>query len=177
MTSFEKAYSIATENHGILTASAARGQGITSRDIARWVKLGRLIQFGNGVYKATYYPSSEEDAYAIAVAQCGAGAYLVGESVLGLLRLMPVSVDQIFVRAPRRLRRQLPGNYVISLGMGTYCPININGILCQKPVDAIRECIGTHMAERLLQASKAAYQIGYLDKAELEMLQKEILHG
>ena len=61
--------------------------GIASKDLARWVRIGRFVKYGNGVYKATQYPSSEEDPYAIAVAQCGKGAYLCGESVIGLLRL------------------------------------------------------------------------------------------
>jgi predicted transcriptional regulator of viral defense system len=177
MTQFDLAYSIATENHGILTASEAKRNGIASKTLARWVKIGRFVKYGNGVYKATQYPSSEEDPYAIAVAQCGAGAYLCGESVLGLLRLMPVNVDHINVRAPRYLRRRLPKGYVTSPGKAGYVPININGIMCQKPEDSIRECLGTHMGEHLLRAAQGAYQAGFIDKAGLERLQKEIANA
>ena len=103
MNQFNLAYSIATENHGILTAAEARRNGIASKTLARWVRIGRFVKCGNGVYRATQYPFSEEDQYAIAVAQCGKEAYLCGESVLGLLRLMPVNVDRISIRAPRYL--------------------------------------------------------------------------
>lgn len=171
---FDTAYSISTENHGILTAFEARKNGIASKDLARWVKIGRFIKLGNGVYKSTQYPSSEDDPYAIAVAQCGRGAYLCGESVLGFLRLMPTSVDRINVRIPRRLRRRLPDGYVVSVGKLDYKPININGVMCQKPVDAIRACFGIVMSERLVQASESAYTNGYIDKSELERLKKEI---
>ena len=174
MKQFDLAYSIATENHGILTASEARMNGSASKDLARWVKIGRFVKYGNGVYKATQYPSSEEDPYAIAVAQCGKGAYLCGESVIGLLRLMPVSIDRIHVRAPRYLRRNLPDSYETSVDKVGYAPVNIDGIMCQKPVDAIRECIPSHMGERLLQAAQTAYTMGHIDKSEFEMLQGEI---
>lgn len=171
---FDIAYSISTENHGILTAFEARKNGIASKDLARWVRIGRFIKLGNGVYKSTQYPSSEDDPYAIAVAQCGHGAYLCGESVLGFLHLMPTSVDRINVRIPRRLRRRLPDGYVVCAGKPDYEPININGVMCQKPADAIRSCIGIVMNERLAQALENAYTNGYIDKSELERIKKEI---
>ena len=174
MSFFDTAYSISTENHGILTAFEARENGISSKDIARWVKIGRFIKLGNGVYKSTQYPSSEEDPYAIAVAQAGRGAYLSGESVLGFLRLMPTNVDSIHIKIPRRLRRCLPEGYVANVGKREYKPVNINGVLCEKPVDAIRQCIGIHMRERLLQASENAYKLGYMDKSDLDHLSKEL---
>ena len=176
MKLFDLAYSIATENHGILTAAEARANGIASKDLVRWVRLGRFIKCGNGVYKSTQYPYSEDDPYAIAVAQCGKGAYLCGESVIGLLRLMPVSVDRIHVRTPHRLRRKLPDGYKTSTGKIGYVPVNINGIMCQKPVDAIRECMPSHMGDRLLQAAQTAYTTGYIGKAELEKIKEEIRH-
>ena len=177
MSFFDKAYSISTENHGILTAFAARENGISSKDLARWVKIGRFIKLGNGVYKSTQYPSSEEDPYAIAVAQCGQGAYLSGESVLGFLRLMPTSIDRIYVKIPRRVRRRLPEGYIVCTGEIGYIPICINGVMCEKPVDAIRRCIDVHMSERLMQAAENAYKLGYLDKPDFDQLKKEISNG
>lgn len=171
---FDTAYSISTENHGILTAFEARKNGIASKDLARWVRIGRFIKLGNGVYKSTQYPSSEDDPYAIAVAQCGRGAYLCGESVLGFLRLMPTSVDRINVRIPRRIRRRLPEGYVVSMGKPNYEPVNINGVMCQKTADAICDCIGIVMSERLILASENAYTNGYINKIELDQLKKEI---
>ena len=174
MSFFDIAYSISTENHGILTALEARENGISSKDLARWVKIGRFIKLGNGVYKSSQYPSSEEDPYAIAVAQCGRDAYLYGESVLGFLRLMPTSIDRIYVRVPRRVRRRLPDGYIVGTGESDYIPIRINGVMCEKPSDAIRRCIGVNMSERLMQAAENAYKSGYIDKLDLEQLLKEI---
>ena len=132
---------------------------------------------GNGVYKSTQYPSSEEDPYAIAVAQCGRGAYLCGESALGFLRLMPTCVDRIYVITPRRLRRKLPEGYIVSSSKHEHKPININGVMCEKPIDAIRRCIGVQMNERLMQASENAYRLGYMDKSDLDQLHKELSNG
>lgn len=108
------------------------------------------------------------------MAQCGKDAYLCGESVIGLLRLIPVSIDRIYIRAPRYLRRRLPYGYQTSVGKVGYAPVNIDGIMCQKPVDAIRECIPSHMGERLLQAAETAYTTGRIDKNELMELKREI---
>lgn len=177
MSLYDTAYSISTENHGILTAFEARENGISSKDLARWVKIGRFIKLGNGVYKSSLYPSSEEDPYAIAVAQCGRGAYLCGESVLGFLRLMPTSIDRIYVKIPRRARRRLPEGYIVCTGERGYIPTSINGVACEKPADAIRQCIGIHMSERLLQASENAYRLGYIDNQDLDRLQREISNG
>lgn len=174
MSFFDTAYSIATENHGILTAYEARRNGIASKDIARWVRIGRFIKLGNGVYKSTQYPSSEEDAYAVAVAQCGRGAYLCGESVLGFLRLMPTNVDRIYVRIPRRVRRKLPDGYVVGVGKTGYMPLNVNGVMCQRPKDAICQCIGAHMNDRLLLAAQNAFANGFIDKTELQGIEREL---
>ena len=177
MKLFDLAYSLSTENHGILTAYDARRNGIGSKELARWVKNGRIVKMGWGVYRTTQYPMSDEDPYAIAVAEAGQGAYLCGESVLGLLRLMPVNANYIHVCVPRRLRRRLPGGYVAKVARKGESPVNIHGIMCQKPADAIRSCIGTHMGDRLSDAATEAYRTGRIGRSELESIQKEIANA
>lgn len=177
MSYFDTAYSIATENHGILTAYEARRNGIASKDVARWVRIGRFVKLGNGVYKSTQYPSSEEDAYAVAVAQCGRGAYLCGESVLGFLRLMPTCVDRIHVMIPRRVRRRLPEGYVVGRGAAGYVPVSVNGVMCQRPMDALRQCVETHMNDRLLQAARSAFENGHLSRQELQQFERDLADG
>lgn len=177
MKLFDLAYSLSTENHGILTAYDARKNGIGSKELARWVRSGRLVKTGRGVYKTTQYPMSEEDPYAIAVAAVGRDAYLCGESVLGLLRLMPVNANYIHVCIPHRVRRRLPREYVVTVVRNGEPPVNIRGIMCQKPADAIRSCIGTHMGNRLSDATREAYRTGQISKEEMEQLQREIANA
>ena len=138
MKLFDLAYSIATENHGILTAAEARANGIASKDLARWVRIGRFVKYGNGVYKATQYPYSEDDPYAVAVAQCGKGAYLCGESVIGLLRLMPVSIDRIHVRTPHRLRHSHMGERLLQAAQTAYTA----GHIGKNEFEKLKEAIG-----------------------------------
>jgi hypothetical protein len=90
---------------------------------------------------------------------------------------MPTSIDRIYVRVPRRVRRRLSEGYIVSTGESGYIPININGVMCEKPTDAIRRCIGIHIGERLMQAAENAYRLGYMDKRDLDQLQKEISNG
>ena len=174
MKLFDLAYSLSTENHGILTAYDARRNGIGSKELARWVKNGRIVKMGWGVYRTTQFPVSDEDPYAIAVAEAGQGAFLCGESVLGLLRLMPVNANYIHVCIPRRLRRRLPDGYIATVADKGESPVNIHGIMCQKPANAIRSCIGKHMGERLSDAAREAYRTGQISKEELDGIQKEI---
>ena len=61
MSAYDDIYSLSTENHGIVTTRDARGLGVRTKDIARWVKMGRLIKVGFGVYRTSQYPMSEED--------------------------------------------------------------------------------------------------------------------
>ena len=89
---FDTIYSLSTENHGIVTYSAALALGVKGKDLARWVKIGRMLKLGHGVYRTTQYPFSEDDQFANAVALAGPRAYLCGESVLAYLRLSS-SVD------------------------------------------------------------------------------------
>jgi len=174
---FDNIYSLSTENHGIVTTAAAVKLGAKRKDLNRWVKMGRLVRYGRGVYRATQYPPSSEDPYAIAVAEVGATAYLCGESVLALLNLAPTNPKYINIAVTGRLRRQLAKGYRIHFKPKGSAPMIHEGMPIQKPVDAIRDCIGKLMSERLEAATQAAYEHGYLYEEDRDSLLKEIRHG
>lgn len=172
---FEDVYSLSTENHGLVTYSAALDLGVKGKDLARWVKIGRMIKIGHGVYRTTQYPFSEDDQFANAVALAGPKAYLCGESVIAYLKLSSsVDVRTIRVAVPVRCRRRLPLSIVIEIRSPGYQPMNYNGVMIEKPVDAIRSCIGTMMSDRLYEAAEEAYRTGKLYKEEFELLSTEI---
>lgn len=177
MAAYDDIYSLSTENHGIVTTRDARGLGVRSKDIVRWVKMGRLIKVGFGVYRTSQYPMSEDDPYAVAVAECGPGSYLYGESVLGLHRLTATNANFISVAVPGRIRRSLPDSYVIVREKPGYVPSNENGIPCQHVADAIRSCIGHMMPERLEQAASVAFAKGLVTEEELKDLRKDIAYA
>ena len=174
---FEAIYSLSTENHGIVTYAAALDLGVKGKDLARWVKSGRMLKLGHGVYRTAQYPFSEEDAFANAVALAGPKAYLCGESVVAYLGLSPsVDVRTIHVAVPVRCRRRLPPAIAVEIRPSGYLPMNYNGVRIEKPVDAIRSCIGEMMSDRLQAAADEAYRTGRLFKADLEQLTEEIGH-
>jgi len=177
MKSFDRLYSICTENHGIITTARASAEGILRKDLARWVKSGRLAKVGFGVYRLIQYPSTPEDAYAIAVASCGPRAYLCGESVIALFNLAPTNPRYMHVAVPVRCRRKIPEGYRIEIRRAGYVPMNHEGIPVEKPIDAIRSCIGTMMPERLESAAEEAYRCGLVyDDAKDELI-REIQHA
>ena len=83
MKSFDRIYEAAAGNFGLVTAKQSRELGVSSRELSRWVTIGRLERSGRGVYRISTYPSSQFDPFAVAVESVGADAYLYGESVLG----------------------------------------------------------------------------------------------
>lgn len=177
MAAYDDIYSISTENHGLVTTRAARSLGVRTKDLARWVKMGRLIKVGFGVYRTSQYPTSEDDFYAVAVAECGPSAYLYGESVLGLHRLTATNVNFVSVAVPGRLRRSLPDSYIVVRDKPGYVPSNENGIPCQRVADAIRSCIGHMMSERLEQAASAALAKGLVTEDEFKDLRRDIAYA
>ena len=171
---FESIYSLSTENHGIVFSADAKRLGARDKDLSRWVKIGRLIKIGHGVYRTTHYPFSNDDSYAIAVACAGKNAYLCGESVLGLLNLAPTNPGVFHVAVPRKIHRELPDSCKVEVHPRGYEPVVRDGIPMQRPEDAIRSCIGLLMPERLLQAADEAHRQGLITRQAKDSLEKEI---
>jgi len=176
MRHFDEIYSLATENHGIVTAAAARDTGVQSKDLRRWVEAGRLVRVGYGVYRSTQYPASEEDQFAIAVEEVGRDAYLYGESVLALHGLAPTNVNFIHVATPVRCRKRLPGGYVIVKNSRKCSVVNVRGIRTQSVFDAILACKKTMMPERLESAASEGFRQGLLTNSEFDTVMESIKH-
>ena len=174
MNLFDSVYSLATENHGIVTLTGATRLGVHRKDMSRWVKSGRLRRIGHGVYRVTQYPSSPEDQYAIAVASMGPKAYLCGESVLALLDLAPTNPRYFHIAVNGRLRRNVGDDIKLEIRSGSYIPMNHDGIPIERPIDAIRALIGKMMPERLEVAAREAYRKGLAYKESTDDLIKEI---
>lgn len=154
----------------------ASADGILRKDLARWVKSGRLAKVGYGVYRVVQYPMSPDDAYAIAVASCGPKAYLCGESVIALYNLAPTNPRYIHVAVPVRCRRKISDDYRIEIRRDGYQPMSYEGIPVECPIDAIRGCIGKMMPERLEEAVNEACRRGLVYGEAKDRLMKEILH-
>ena len=170
MTHYQKLFDIAADNYGIVTSAQAKREGISDKEMSAIAARGRIRRLGRGVYKIVDYIPVENDPYAEAVALVGDGAYLYGESVLGLLRLMPTNPTRIFIASPKRVRRHLPGNIRLKRAPSGQVPTEYDGVPSQTVADAIKSCVGCVMGERLCDAIEEAARQGFLDKAEKDDL-------
>jgi len=166
-------YEIAADNFGLITSSEAREAGVTNNELVQYARRGRIERVGQGVYRLVQRIPEPNDAYALAVALVGPGAYLYGEAVLGMLGLCPTNPAYIHVATPRRTRRTLPGylRVVHTPGIGA-CAV-YDGIPCQRVAEAIRA--SSHvLPERLADAADRAREEGYLTRAEHDAIMEEL---
>ena len=84
-------YEIAAGNFGLVTSAEAREAGVTNNELVQYARRGRIERVGQGVYRLARRVPEPNDAYALAIALVGPGAYLYGEAVLGMLGLCPTN--------------------------------------------------------------------------------------
>ena len=179
MKKWESIQQTALGSYGIITFAQAMNLGVFPAEIYRWCKKGRLMRVGRGVFRLTSYPSQGflSDMAAL-LSLFGKGAYLHGESVLALYGLCPVRSYVATIAVPARFRKRLipAGVNVVRSPLG-YTPIHHDGIACQRPMDAIRSCIGVLERDRLIEAVDEAENRGLLLSKEAESLRKVVADG
>lgn len=140
MTHFDEIYDIAVDNYSLVTAAQAREQGVTSVELRRWCKNGRLDRRGHGVYKIDRWVPTPLDRYAEALALVGDGPYLRGAAVLAMHNLALVEPRTIEVATAKRVRRKLPSWVEPVPAKKGDRTTYYEGIRPQRIADAIREC-------------------------------------
>lgn len=176
MSHFNALKSEAMGNFGVVTSKVASDIGIRGFELIRWVKDGRLLKVGRGVYRLADYPLGSDAADMISIlAEVGEGAYLRGESVLGFLGLCPTRSYIATVAYPNRLRKKLPEGIQVEKSAADYKPTYYEGVPCQKVEDAIRSAKIDE--DRIVVAIDAAEKKGYLIGVEADNLRKELIHG
>ena len=174
MKSFDRIYEAAAGNFGLVTAKQSRELGVSSRELSRWVTIGRLERSGRGVYRISTYPSSQFDPFAVAVESVGADAYLYGESVLGMLGLTATNPTWIYVATARRVRKLLSDGIRVCRVVGTDVPTCYEGIRSQRVENAIIACRKSMRMDRLLEALANGVAQGYVGKDEAKRVRKEL---
>lgn len=175
MTHFDDIYDIAVDNYGLVTAAQAREKKITSVEPNRWCKNGRPERRGQGVYKLTRWVPTPYDSYAEALALVGDGSYLRGESVLAMHGLALVDPRTLEVAVPRRMRKKLPAWIEPVPAPKGERTTFYDGIRSQRVADALRECRGSVMPERLADAARQARRQGLITAREYDSLEKELV--
>ena len=174
MTHFDEIYEIAADGYGIITATQAREAGVTTGEMSRWCADGKLLRRGHGVYKLSRWVPTPHDAFAEAVALVGDGSFLWGESVLSMHGLALVDPRVVTVATSKRVRRKLPA-WVKTVPASESAKMTLyEGIPSQRVADAIEACMGSVMAERLIEAAKDAKAGGFVTTDEYDKLMEEL---
>lgn len=173
MAHFDDIYELAVDNYGLITSAEAKSLGVAKSELNRWVGTGRLLKRGQGVYKLVRYVPTEYDRYAEAVALVGDGSFLFGEAVLAMHGLALVNPRRISVGTTKRVRRELP-EWVQPVAVSGKTVTSYEGIPSQSLAEAISECRGIVMGERLKSAVEDARREGLITKDEFEHLRKEL---
>ncbi len=174
MTNYEKIYEIAADNYGLIRSAQAKAAGISDKEMCAIAKRGRMDRIGYGVYRIRDYIPVQNDPFAEAVALVGEGAFLYGESVLGMLELMPFNPNYIYVATSKRVRKRLPRNIRLVKAPASTKASVYEGISSQSVFDAILSCTKEVEASRLAAAAREARRQGYITAQEQGKLAKEI---
>jgi predicted transcriptional regulator of viral defense system len=174
MAHFDDIYEIAADNYGLVSAKEAGSAGVTTAELSRYVREGRLGRIGHGLYRLARYTPNPYDSYAEAVALVGAGAYLYGESVIAMHALAPTNPKFIRVATPKRVRRALPDHIIVEQRAADGPLKSYEGIPSQSVFEAIRSCKGQMMSERLAEAAEKARRNGLITKTQYDSLAEEL---
>lgn len=173
MAHYDEIQILASDCHGYFTAAAARKAGIKSFELDRWMKIGRLEKPARGVYRVANYPPSAIEPYALAVLATGERAAIYGESVLGMLNLIPTNPSWIHVATPVRTRRNV-GHGIKIVTARIDAVENDDGVPRQRVADAIRATRGSVRQDRRIRAAEEGFRQGYILEPEYRKLVKEL---
>ena len=120
-----------------------------------------------------YFPQ-ETDAYAAAIAKVGAGAYVIGESVLGFYHLCPTHEAIIHIGTPNRVRRRLPQTIQLEKRPAGECLHLMDGVPAQTIGLAIRTAMGSVEPTRIREAIEVAAREQLIQRDEAVELLKEM---
>jgi predicted transcriptional regulator of viral defense system len=161
----------ALDRYGYVTTRDADELGVPAVELRKLHQRGGLEHIGHGLYRFEDIPTTPRDEFMEAVLRVGEEAVLAGDAVLALHDLGLAHPRRIRVATPRRVRRRLPPfieveqREVPRVHRTTYA-----GIPAMTVAEAIRDCRGLLMPERLIDAVLEAAQAGLIRKTEANRL-------
>lgn len=165
----------ALDQYGYVTTRDADDLGIPAVELRKLCQRGGLEHVGRGVYRFEDIPTTARGEFMEAVLRVGEEAVLAGEAVLALHDLGLAHPRRIHIATPHRVRRRLPSfikverREVSQAARTTY-----EGIPATTVAEAIRDCRGLLMPERLIDALAAAVQAGLVRRTEADRLTEEL---
>jgi predicted transcriptional regulator of viral defense system len=166
---------LADENYGYVTTRDAADLGVPAVELRKLAARGALRHVRRGLYRFADARRTQYDAYAEAVARTGEDAYLTGDAVLALLGLALIEPGRIQVATPRRTRQKDQGFVdIIRRDLPAELITTYWGIRSTTVGQAILDCRGTVMTERLLDALAEARRAGLIDPGEATRIRRHL---
>lgn len=165
----------AAANRGYVTPDIAEEAGVPPVEVRKLASRGWLDHVARGVYRFPDLVYDDRAPFYEAVLSVGAGAYLTRDSVLAFHDLALVNPRRIRVGTTRRVRRKLPDHIeVIRDDLPTSDRTIYDGLPSATVERALRDCIGTVMGDRLVDAADRARDEGLLRRRDHARLVEQI---
>ena len=165
----------ALDQYGYVTTRDAAEVGVPAVELRKLHQRGGLGACRPGPVPLRGHPVHPQGRVMEAVLRVGEDAVLAGDAVLALHELGFANPRRLRVATPRRVRRRLPGfvkveqRLVPETARTTY-----EGIPSMTVAEAIRDCRGLLMPERLAEAAVEAARAGLIRKADADRLLFEL---
>lgn len=167
MTYREVVRDIAHDNFGYVTTKEAAAWDVPGPELRKLAARGALTNVGYGIYRSTEVPAGAHDQFAEALLRVGEDAYLTADAVLALHDLALVNPRRIRVGTRRRVRAHLPAFVeVVTKDVPEAELTTYEGLRSTTVAQALLDCRGVVMRERLRDGLREAWQKGLLTPAE-----------
>ncbi len=174
MTYRQQVREFALDHYGYITTAEADELDVPAVELRKLAARGALAHVSRGLYRLTDAFATDRDQFAEAVLRVGPDAYLTHDAVLALHGLALVNPRRIRVATPRRVRANLPGYIQLILrDLPADALTEYEGIPCTTVAQALVDCQGLVMADRLAEATKRARAEGLLTTREMRLLRAE----
>jgi predicted transcriptional regulator of viral defense system len=168
-------YERALGQYGYVTTQDADDLGVPAVELRKLHQRGGLEHVGQGLYRFEDVPPTPRDEFMEAVLRVGEDAVLAGDAVLALHDLGLANPRRIRIATPRRVRRRLPPFIKVEQRAVPRAEQTMyEGIPAMTVAEAIRDCRGLLMPERLIDAVAEAAQAGLIRKVEANRLVEEL---
>jgi predicted transcriptional regulator of viral defense system len=162
-------------NRGFVTPTTADAAGVPQIEVRKLASRGWLDHVARGVYCFADLVDDERAQFYEAVLSVGPDAYLTRDAVLAFHDLALVNPRRIRVGTKRRVRRQLPDYIeVVREDLPASDLTSYDGLASATVARALRDCIGTVMTDRLVDATQHARDEGLIRRREHAGLLEEL---
>jgi len=165
----------ALDQYGYITTRDAEDLGVPAVELRKLRQRGGIEHIAHGLYRFDDIPHTHRDQFMEAVLRVGPEAFLADDAVLALHDLALVNPRRIRVATPKRARRHFPEFLQVErrdLAPGERTVYE--GIPSTTVAQALLDCRGRIMNDRLVDAAREAARTGLLRKSEAKRVFAEL---